>query len=166
MRSFQTTTMVPENKALCYTIRIKLFFGGIMQNVESVIGKMIDKQDVCFLSFLDEAGFPSTRAMLNPRKRHHLKEFYLTTNTSSRKVQMLEVNPKACLYFYDRPTYRGVALSGTVEVLHDQKVKDEVWRDMDTIFYESNTDPNYCVLKFTASSARYFQDYHSTDFAL
>lgn len=83
-----------------------------------------------------------------------------------QKAQSLLQNPKAGLYFYDRPTYRGVAFAGTVEVLHDQAIKDEVWRDMDTIFYESNTDPDYCVLKFTAVSARYYQDYTSTNINL
>lgn len=137
-----------------------------MENVDKIIENLVDHQDVCFLSFMNDAGFPTARAMLNPRKRQGLKEFYLTTNSSSQKVQSLLLNPKAGLYFYDRPTYRGVAFTGTVEVLHDQAIKDEVWRDMDTIFYESNTDPDYCVLKFTATAARYYQDYTSTNIEL
>lgn len=130
------------------------------------IANLVDRQEVCFLSFIDENGFPSTRTMLNPRKRQGIKEFYLTTNTKSKKVQALLTNPKAGLYFYDRPLYRGIAFAGTVEVLYDQSIKDEIWRDMDIIFYENNTDPDYCVLKFTATSARYYQDYHSIDIAL
>lgn len=137
-----------------------------MEDLVPIITKMIDSQDVCFLSFLDPQGFPTTRTMLNPRKRQGIKEFYLTTNSKSQKAQSLLKDPKAGLYFYDRPLYRGVAFTGTVEVLHDQSIKNEVWRDMDTIFYESNTDPDYCVLKFTAVAARYYQDYHSTDLTL
>lgn len=134
--------------------------------ITQIIADLIDRQDVCFLSFINDAGFPTTRTMLNPRKRQGIKEFYLTTNSSSQKVQSLLVNSKAGLYFYDRPTYRGVAFTGTVEILHDQAIKDEVWRDMDTIFYESNTDPDYCVLKFTALMARYYQNYTSTNINL
>lgn len=138
-----------------------------MENTEKIISEnLIDKQDVCFLSFIDDAGFPSTRAMLNPRKRQGLREFYLTTNTSSKKVQALKLNPKACLYFYDRPTYRGVSFIGTAEVLHDQELKNEIWRDMDIIFYESNTDPDFSVIKFTAQSLRYYNDYQSIDFQI
>ncbi len=132
-------------------------------NLERVIGEMIDRQEVCFLSFIDRQGFPSTRAMLNPRKRKGLTEFYLTTNTSSQKVQSLLANPRACLYFYDRPTYRGAAFTGTAEILYDQAIKDEIWRDMDTIFYESNTDPDYCVIKFTTQKIRYYDNYQSLD---
>ncbi len=134
-----------------------------MEELADNIIKLIDRQEVCFLSFIDENGFPSTRTMLNPRKHQGIKEFYLTTNTKSKKVQALLANSKAGLYFYDRPLYRGIAFAGTVEVLYDQSIKDEIWRDMDIIFYESNTDPDYCVLKFTAEYARYYQDYHSTD---
>lgn len=137
-----------------------------MENYNTIIGDLIDKQDVCFLSFINAGGFPTTRAMLNPRKRQEIKEFYLTTNSKSQKVQSLLANPHAGLYFYDRATYRGVAFTGQVEVIHDQTIKDEIWRDMDTIFYESNTDPDYCVLKFTAQAARYYQDYNSTDIQL
>ncbi len=137
-----------------------------MQDYEKIIGDLIDKQDVCFLSFINQAGFPTARTMLNPRKRHGLQEFFLTTNTSSQKVQSLLENPKAGLYFYDRPTYRGVAFTGTAEILHDQAIKDEIWRDMDIIFYENNTDPDYCVIKFTAEAIRYYQDYQSTDIKL
>ncbi len=137
-----------------------------MENFEKIIGELIDTQDICFLSFINPQGFPTSRAMLNPRKRQGIKEFYLTTNLSSQKVQSLLANPRAGLYFCDKRFYRGAAFTGTVEVIEDQNVKNEVWRDMDTIFYENNTDPNYCVLKFTAEFARYFQDYHSTDITL
>lgn len=134
-----------------------------MEEITENIIHLVDRQEVCFLSFIDENGYPSTRTMLNPRKRQGIKEFYLTTNTKSKKVQALLANPKAGLYFYDRPLYRGIAFAGTVEVLYDQAIRDEVWRDMDIIFYKNNTDPDYCVLKFTAISARYYQYYDSLD---
>lgn len=137
-----------------------------MENIDKIIENLIDRQEVCFLSFINDAGFPTTRTMLNPRKRQGIKEFYLTTNSGSQKVQSLLINNRAGLYFYDRNTYRGIAFTGTVEILRDQNIKDEVWRDMDTIFYESNTDPDYCVLKFTANTARYYQDYTSTNIDL
>jgi len=134
-----------------------------MEDLTSNIAKLIDKQDVCFLSFIDAEGFPSTRTMLNPRKRQGIKEFYLTTNAVSQKVQALLDNPRAGLYFYDQSPYRGVAFTGTAEIIYDQAVKDEIWRDMDTIFYESNTDPDYCVIKFMAQAARLYQDYQSVN---
>lgn len=137
-----------------------------MDNINKTIANLIDRQEVCFLSFINDAGFPTTRTMLNPRKRQGIKEFYLTTNSASQKVQSLLINNRAGLYFYDRNTYRGAAFIGTIEIIRDQTVKDEIWREMDTIFYESNTDPDYCVLKFTANAVRYYQDYSSTNIEL
>lgn len=137
-----------------------------MENLVPIISTLIDHQEVCFLSFVNAQGFPTTRTMLNPRKRQGIKEFYLTTNTKSQKVQALLQNPRAGLYFYDRALYRGAAFTGAVTVLDDQSIKNEIWRDMDTIFYESNTDPDYCILKFTAEAVRYYQGYRSTDLTL
>ena len=42
-------------------------------------------------------------------------------------------------------------LRGTMEVLTDAQSKEMIWRDGDTEYYpEGVTDPDYCVLKFTA----------------
>ena len=52
-----------------------------MEELTQNIINLVDRQEVCFLSFIDENGFPSTRTMLNPRKRQGINEFYLSTNT-------------------------------------------------------------------------------------
>ena len=50
-------------------------------------------------------------------------------------------------------------LSGTMEVLTDQESKDMIWKRGDTLFYKGGvTDPDYCVLKFTAVKGRYYCD--------
>ncbi len=64
-----------------------------MQDAEKTIGNMIDKQKVCYISSVDADGFPNTKAMLRPRKRNGIKEFYLSTNTSSLKVISLTFFP-------------------------------------------------------------------------
>lgn len=138
-----------------------------MRDVEKTIGNIIDKQSICYISSIDEEGFPNTKAMLQPRKREGIKEIYLTTNTSSLKVQSFRNNAKACLYFCDKRFYRGVMLKGYVEVLEDQESKNHIWREGDTIYYpEGKTDPDYCVLKFTAISGRYYSNFNSEDFNL
>ena len=58
-------------------------------------------------------------------------------------------------------------LKGRMEVLTDQKIKDEIWRPGDTMFYkQGRTDPDYCVLKFTAHSGRYYCDLKTEDFTV
>ena len=51
-----------------------------------------------------------------------------------------------------------------MEVLTDSASKELIWEDGDTMYYkEGVTDPDYCVLKFTAVSGRYFNN-KSEDF--
>ena len=47
------------------------------------IGSFIDKQKVSFICSVDDEGFPNIKAMLRPRKRNGLKEFYFSTNTQT-----------------------------------------------------------------------------------
>lgn len=133
-----------------------------MRDAEKTIGNIIDKQKICFISSIDEDGFPNTKAMLQPRKRNGIKEIYFSTNTSSLKVKSFRNNPKACIYFCDRRFFRGVMLKGTIEVLEDQPTKDMIWEKGDTVYYKKGvTDPDYCVLKFTSVSARYYSNFKS-----
>ncbi len=136
-----------------------------MRDVEKTIGNLIEKQSTAFISSVDEEGFPNTKAMLPPRKREGIKTFYFTTNTSSMRVSQYRENPRACLYFCDKRFFRGVMLKGMVEVLEDGDAKEMIWREGDTMYYpEGVTDPDYCVLRFTADKGRYYSNFKSENF--
>ena len=131
------------------------------------IERFVGKQDVSFVCSVDDDGFPNVKAMLKPRKRNGLKEFWFSTNTSSMRVRQYQDNPKASIYFYHKGLirYEGVMLKGTMEVLTDQATKDMIWRKGDSVFYKKGvTDPDYCVLKFTAESGRYYKDLKTESF--
>ena len=133
------------------------------------IEKFIDKQKVSFICSIDDENYPNVKAMLKPRKRIVLKEFYFSTNTSSMRVKQYLNNDKACIYFYHKGLikYVGVMLKGKMEVLTDPETKNMIWRKGDTLFYKKGvTDPDYCVLKFTAISGRYYQDLKTESFDL
>lgn len=138
-----------------------------MRNPEQTIGNIIDKQKTAFISSLDGEGFPNTKAMLAPRKREGIKVFYFTTNTSSMRVSQYRQNNKACIYFCDKRFFRGVMLKGTIEVLEDAESKEMIWQEGDTMYYKYGvTDPDYCVLKFTTISGRYYSNFKSEDFSV
>jgi len=137
----------------------------MLRDVAKTIGNLIDKQTVAIISSVDGDGFPNTKAMLPPRQREGIKTFYFTTNTSSRRVAQYRVHPQACIYFFDKRFFRGVMLKGTMKVLEDAASKEMIWRDGDTIYYPLGvTDPDYCVLQFTAICGRYYASFHSEDF--
>ena len=113
------------------------------------------------------AGINWTKAMLKPRKREGIKTFYFTTNTFSIRVAQYKANPKASIYFCDAKGFKGMMLRGTMEVLTDAASKEMIWRDGDTEYYPGGvTDPNYCVLKFTATDGRFYSDFYPRSFVI
>lgn len=138
-----------------------------MRDAEKTIGNIIDKSTVSIISSVDEGGFPNSKAMLPPRKREKIKNIFFTTNTSSMRVKQYSENPKACIYFFDKRFFRGVMLKGTMKILKDQKSKEMIWQDGDEMYYPGGiVDPDYCVLKFTATSGRYYSNFKSEDFEI
>ena len=135
--------------------------------IKDLIAKMADTLPVTFISSVDENGFPWTKAMLSPRVRDGIKVFYFTTNTFSLRVAQYKANPKACIYFCDSNGFQGMMLRGTMEVLTDDNSKKMIWRDGDIQYYPGGvTDPNYCVLKFTAIDGRFYSDFYPRSFII
>lgn len=139
----------------------------VMRDRESTIGKMADKARLVYVRYIDVDGFPVTKAMLAPRERTGIREFWLTTNTSSNKVACLRRNPKSSLYFVDARFYRGFSLEGTMEVLEDPATKKRIWHAGDTVYYPKGvTDPGYCVLHFVADHGRAYGNFKNEDFTI
>ena len=63
-------------------------------------------------------------------------------------------------------------LQGRNAARHDgdtdgQHSKKMIWQEGDTMYYpEGVTDPDYCVLKFTAFAGRYYSGFKSEDFTI
>lgn len=136
-----------------------------MKTREHII-EFIKKQKVSFIASVDEEGFPNIKAMFVPRKIEG-NCFYFTTNASAMRSQQFIKNPKASIYFFSkgRFKYEGIMLTGTMEVLQDDKTKKEIWRTGDTMYYKQGvTDPDYCVLKFTAIKGRHYCDLKTESF--
>ena len=138
-----------------------------LAGVKELIAQMADSLPIAFISSVDQEGFPWSKAMLAPRKREGIKTFYFTTNTFSIRVAQYKANPKASIYFCDAKGFKGMMLRGTMEVLMDAESKEMIWREGDTEYYPGGvTDPNYCVLKFTAIDGRFYSDFYPRSFVL
>jgi len=138
-----------------------------MRNTEETIGNLIDKQSVSFISSVDENGFPNTKAMLVPVKREGIKTIYWHTNSPSMRVKQYRDNPKACIYFCDEQSFRGVMLKGIMEVVDDLAVKKEIWQDGFSMYYQGGMDGgDFIILKFTAEIGRYYSTFKSENFEI
>ena len=139
----------------------------MMRNPAQTVGNLFDKQGVSFVGSVDADGFPNMKAMLPPRMRDGIKIFWFSTNKSSLRVAQYQANPNACIYCYDKRFFRGVMLVGTMEVLDDLETRQMIWREGDTTYYAGGVnDPDYCVLRFTAHSGRYYANFKSESFTI
>jgi len=137
----------------------------IMRNPAETIGNLIDKQNISFISSVDENGYPNTKAMLAPVKREGIKTLYWHTNSPSMRIKQYRNNPKACIYFCDKRFFRGVMLKGTMEVVDDKNIKTEIWKDEFSMYYQGGKDSeDFIILRFTAKNGRYYSNFHSEDF--
>lgn len=85
----------------------------------------------------------------------------------SVRVSHYKKNAKACIYFCYCCFFRGVMLQGEIEVLQEQDIKAEIWQEGDTMYYPLGIDdPDYCVLKFTAKTGRYYSQFKSETFEI
>ena len=138
-----------------------------LAGVKELIAQLADTLPITYISSVDAEGFPCTKAMLSPRVREGIKVFYFTTNTFSLRVAHYKANPKASIYFCDTKGFKGMMLRGTMEVLTDAASKELIWREGDEQYYPGGvTDPNYCVLKFTATDGRFYSDFYPRSFVL
>lgn len=134
---------------------------------EQVI-EFINRQNAALVASVDEDGYPNMKAMFVPRKIEG-NSFYFTTNISSMRTQQFLKNPKASIYFYNkgRFKYEGIMLVGMMEVLQDEDIKREIWRDGDLMYYKQGvSDLDYCILKFTATKGRRYCSLKSENFEL
>ena len=136
-------------------------------NLERKALSIVRRSGKSIIGSVDGEGFPNVKAMLMPRRHEGLRVFYFTTNTSSMRVKQYRENPKAAVYFFNRFSYRGLLLKGSVEVREDQETKDDIWRLGDRIYYPKGvTDPDYCVLKFIAVEGRVYEGQSSASFEI
>lgn len=136
-----------------------------MPQIQDTALNVIRKSPNAVIGSIDEGGFPNIKAMLIPRESDGLKHFYFTTNTSSMRVSQFQKNPKGSVYFFSGSAFEGLMLLGRFDVLTDDASKARIWRHGDELYYPKGvTDPDYCVLKFTAETGRLYGNFSSRSF--
>jgi len=131
------------------------------------IEQLIDSSKTALIGSIDDHGFPNVKAMLQPRLRKGLNEFYFTTNTSSMRVGQYAAQRKACIYFFDNVSFIGAMLIGNMDVMKDDETKKMIWKDGDELYYPKGViDPDYCVLKFSSISGRFYRNFSSENFKI
>jgi len=131
--------------------------------------KLYRKVNTFILTCIGEDGYPLTKAVVPGKHRESLKELFFCTNTSSKFASAVAKNPKAGVYFYTRKLiWKGCYLKGEMEIVKDMAVKQKYWLNAYKNAYpeKSCKDPDFCVLKFTPKTGRFYRWYKLEDFEI
>ena len=127
---------------------------------------MIEKLNFCLLGTNGEDGFPYIKGMTNV-KHEGLKNIWFSTNTSSKRVQQLKKDNKACVYYVDGTEFKGLMLTGTIEILQDMESRKMLWFDGAEKYYPLGVnDPDYAVLCFTSKEGNYYHALNNISFEI
>jgi len=133
---------------------------------------LMESAEVVYLSTIDEAGFPDTRAMFNLRRKSQFPSLahlfvgheedlliYLGANTSSRKIGHIRANPRAAVYYCDSTLFHGLLLQGNAELMEDPSIKAALWQPGWERYYPGGPeDPDYAVLRLVPIHAKGWWD--------
>ena len=133
---------------------------------------LIDRATSAILTTLNPQGWPETRAMLNLRnpnqfkglesffQENHLSQnltMYFTTNADSVKMSHLRHDKRVSVYYHMVGEFRGLMLSGTIEIIEDEALKREIWQPGWELYYHLGVeDPDYAVLRLNTVWAKYY----------
>lgn len=118
--------------------------------------KLVENSRDAIVCSIGEDGYPNAKSMFR-RKNEGLRTFWFSTNVSAIRTQQWLKNPKSCIYFMNPQSIHGLLLTGHMKVCTDNETKQLFWAQGDENYYPLGpTDPDYCMLCFTADRGNYF----------
>ena len=131
-------------------------------NLFAKANQIIKTCDAAYLGVIDEEGCPhvSTGSTITPE---NLFEAYFATGMGANKTRRLLRDKRASVCY--RAGGNNITLVGEAEILTDQETKSRCWQDwFINHFPGGDTDPNYCIISFTAKRASLWIDGESAEF--
>jgi general stress protein 26 len=126
---------------------------------------LVERSGIALVGSNGEDGHPWIKAMLK-METAELETVWFSTNTSSRRVAQFLRDPRASVYFVDFSDWMGLMLSGEIEVLSDPESRRRLWREGYEQYYPLGVaDPDYTVLRFSATNANYYHRLENLTFA-
>jgi general stress protein 26 len=137
-----------------------------MEKIKEKALKLANKK-VAFVGSINKNNAPNIKAMLVV-KHDKLKTFYFASNNSAMRTEQYKHNDSACIYFNGGPIYKELMLEGTMKILNDETNKKTIWQNGMESAYKNGgiNDPDYCVLKFTAKTGRYYYWFETETFEI
>jgi len=132
--------------------------------------KLHKKVGTFIITCVSADGYPLSKAVVPGKYRNSIKEIFFCTNTSSKFAQEISNNPKSSVYFFSKIffSWKGCMLKGNMEIVSDMEIKKKYWQNLykDAYPEKSYTDPDFCVLKFSTISGRFYSNFTIEDFVV
>jgi len=132
----------------------------MMEKANAIIKKSANVS----LGVIDENGYPVVMAM-SPINPENISEIFLSTTIDSNKAKCLQRNNKAGVCC--NTNEHNITLVGEAEILTDQETKSKCWQNWFIEVYPGGeTDPAYCIIKFTTKRVAMFIGGEASEFEL
>lgn len=133
-------------------------------NIFEKANQIIKSCDTVYLGVIDENNFPSV-STVSVIKPESIFEAYFATGTDANKTRRLLRNNRASVCY--RVDGNNITLVGEAEILTDHETKSRLWLDwFINHFPLGETDPNYCIIKFTTKRVSLWIDNESAEFSI
>ena len=134
----------------------------IVSKAEKIIADLAGKmtEGFCALALIDENGYP-TASTVSVSKADGIKWLTFCAGVNDNKARRIKQNNRASVCF-NAPSYN-ITLVGTIEVLTEPKVKQEMWYAGCEEIWSGADDPDYCVLRFVAERYSLFVSYEQVE---
>lgn len=100
----------------------------------------------CVLALIDADGYP-TASTLTAAKADGINWIAFCTGMQSNKAKRIRSCNRASVCFNTGGGYN-ISLVGTIEIVTDVAIKQEMWYEGLKNHFSGSDDPNYCVLRF------------------
>lgn len=118
----------------------------IIGKAGAIIRKNAGEDTFCTLALIDENGYP-TASTITAAKSEGIEWVFFGTGLASNKAKRIEKCNRAAICFNTGGEYN-ITLVGTIEIMTDPAIKQEMWYSGLENHFSGADDPNYCVLRF------------------
>ncbi len=114
-------------------------------NLRKAAREIMTSSETCALITLDGEGRPRVRVM-DPFLPENDFTVWFGTNSKSRKVAQIKMDPRVTLYYLKEDQSGYVMLHGIAELVNDPEEKEKRWKEEWVDFYPNKAD-DYLLIK-------------------
>ena len=133
-------------------------------NIYAKANEIIKSCDAAYLGVIDENGYPHVSTVSTIKPEDIFTAYFATGVNANKTKRLLRDNRASVCY---RAGGDNITLVGETEILTDQKTKSKYWLDwFINHFQGGETDPDYCIIKFSTKRASLWIGAESAEFTI